>query len=31
MKKDERTKDAMLALFVIGGVSVSAMLFIFGM
>lgn len=31
MKKDERKKDAMLALFVIGGVAVSAFLFVFGM
>lgn len=31
MKKDERTKDAILALFVIGGVSVSALMFVMGL
>jgi hypothetical protein len=29
MKKDERKKDAVLALFVVGGVAVSALMFVF--
>jgi hypothetical protein len=29
MKQDERRKDSMLALFVVGGVAVSALMFVF--